>query len=255
MMPLRLDLNADVGEHDGPPPADARALLRVITSANIACGWHAGDPVSMRQTIAAASVLGVQIGAHPSYPDREGFGRRPMPLSPQEIADAVTHQVRALVLIASDERTRVAHVKPHGALYNAAWQDHGVAEAIVTGIVTVDRSLALYAPHGSALAAAGLEAGLRVVAEGFADRGYEDDGTLTPRGHAAAVLESPREVGDRALAWVQSGALASRTGRSLRLPVDTLCVHGDTPGAAAIAAHLRSSLVEAGVAVRPALED
>ena len=253
-MSLRLDLNADVGEHDGPPPAAARALLRVITSANIACGWHAGDPVSMRQTVEAASVLGVQIGAHPSYPDRDGFGRRSMILSPQEIADAVTHQVRALALIASDERTRVAHVKPHGALYNAAWQDADVAAAIVAGIVAVDRGLALYAPHASALAAAGLEVGLRVVAEGFADRNYEDDGTLTPRGHVSAVIHEPHAVGARAVSWLHTGVVAARSGRPLQMPVETLCVHGDTPGAAVIAEHLRASLVAAGVGVRPALD-
>ena len=147
-MTFRLDINADLGEHDGAPPEPARALLRTVTSANIACGWHAGDAVSMRLTVAEAAALGVQIGAHPSYPDREGFGRRAMPMTPAEITDAVAHQVHALCAVAAAERASVRHVKPHGALYNLACRDRRVADAITAGIVLVDARLALYAPRG-----------------------------------------------------------------------------------------------------------
>jgi UPF0271 protein len=253
-MTLRLDLNADVGEHDGPPPAEARALLRVITSANIACGAHAGDPVSMRHTIAEATSLGVQIGAHPSFPDREGFGRRVLLLPPREISDAVAQQLQTLAAIAESERSRLRHVKPHGALYNVAWRDGAVADAIVAGILAVDSTLALYAPPGSALAAAGRVAGLTVVAEGFADRAYEDDGRLTPRDQPGAVIEDVEEVGRRARAWVRTGEVASRTGKPLPLSIDTLCVHGDTPNAVGIATGVRNTVEAAGVILRPALE-
>lgn len=253
-MTLRLDLNADVGEHDGPPSPDARALLHVISSANIACGSHAGDPISMRDTIAAAAALGVQIGAHPSFPDREGFGRRVLTLQPRDISDAVAQQVRTLAVIALAEGARLRHVKPHGALYNVAWHDGAVADAIVAGILGVDESLALYAPPGSALAAAGRSAGLTVVAEGFADRNYEDDARLTPRDQPGAVIDVVEEVCRRALAWARTGEVASRTGKPLPLSIDTLCVHGDTPNAALIAAGVRRALQAAGVAVRPSLE-
>ena len=252
-MMLRLDLNADVGEHDGPPPPAARALLRVITSANIACGSHAGNDISMRETIAEATALGVQIGAHPSFPDREGFGRRVLAMPPREISDAVAHQVQTLAAIARAERTHLRHVKPHGALYNTAWHDATVADAIVAGMLDADGSLALYAPPGSALAAAGRTAKLTVVAEGFADRGYDDDGRLVPRGRPGAVIEAAGEVGRRVLEWARTGQIVAQSGRPLRLSIDTLCVHGDTPDAAHIAAGLRDLLLAAGVRLRPSL--
>lgn len=253
-MTPRLDINADLGEHDGAPPAPARALLRTVTSANIACGWHAGDAVSMRLTVAAAAALGVQIGAHPSYPDREGFGRRAMPMTPTEITAAVAHQVRALSAVATAERTSVRHVKPHGALYNLACRDRQVADAITAGIVLVDAGLALYAPSGSALADAGRAARLTVVAEGFLDRAYEDDGTLTPREVPGAVLDDPDAACARAIAWARTGEVQTRTGRALALALDTLCVHGDTPDAVTIAARVRAALVAAGIRLAPSLQ-
>ena len=252
-MTPRLDLNADVGEHDGPPPPAALALLRLVTSANIACGWHAGDATSMRRTVAECATLGVQIGAHPSYPDREGFGRRILPLTPHEIADAVTHQVQALCAIADAEHARVAHAKPHGALYNLACVDAVVAAAVVRGVRAVGCVSALYAPHGSALAVAAHEAGLRVVAEGFLDRAYEDDGRLTPRDVPGAVLDDADEARRRAVHWARSGQVVARSGRCLTLPLETLCVHGDTADAARLVAAVREGLEAAGVAVRPAL--
>jgi UPF0271 protein len=250
---LRLDLNADVGEHEGAPPPSAIALLRVLTSASVACGGHAGDATSMRLTVAEAAACGVQVGAHPSYPDRAGFGRRALAIPPAEVSDAVARQVHALCAVALAERTCVRHVKPHGALYNVACRDRTIADAITAGIVSVDRSLALYAPHGSALWAAGVAAGVRVVAEGFLDRAYEDDGTLTPREVPGAVLDDPETARLRALHWVRTGRVRSRTGLELAMPLETLCVHGDTPDAAIIAARVREGLEAAGISLRPSL--
>jgi UPF0271 protein len=252
-MTLRLDLNADVGEHDGPPSPSALALLGVITSANIACGWHAGDATSMRHTLAHCAALGVQVGAHPSYPDRDGFGRRVVPLTPSEVTDAVAHQIEALCALADAEHARVAHVKPHGALYNVACVDAAVADAVVRGVTLVGCATAIYAPGASALAVSARTAGLRVVPEGFLDRAYEDDGRLTPREVAGAVLHDADAARTRAIAWAHSGQVVARSGRTLRLALETLCVHGDTPDAATIASRVRDGLEASGVAVRPAL--
>ncbi len=252
-MTSRVDINADVGEHDGPPPAAALALLHVITSANVSCGVHAGDLTGIRLTIAEAAASGVQVGAHPSYPDRDGFGRRVLPLTPDQVTDVVAHQLDAFREIAREEGALPAHVKPHGALYTHACRDRATADALVAAVVAIDRTLALYAPHGSALAQAGQAAGLRVVAEGFLDRGYEDDGALTPRGEPGAVIADPRAAGQRAVEWVRTGRVTTRSSASLALPVETLCIHGDTDDAALIARTVRDALEAAGVRVLPAL--
>ncbi len=245
----RLDINADLGEHDGPPDDAALALVRVVTSVNVACGGHAGDEDSMRGTVAEAVRCGVTIGAHPSYPDRAGFGRRVVPLSPDAIAACVAVQVRVLCDCAAREGGVVRHVKPHGALYNVAWVDSDVAAAIVAGIDSVDPGLALYAPYGSALARAA--ASHRVVYEGFLDRAYEDEGTLTPRDVAGAVLHDADVACARAVEWARTGIVTTRTGRALALPIDTLCVHGDTAGALALATRTRAALDAVGVHVMP----
>ena len=253
-MRSRLDLNADVGEHDGPPPPAARALLQIVTSVNIACGAHAGDAESMRLVVAEAATLGVQIGAHPSFPDRDGYGRRILPMTIAGITDTVAGQVSELRAIATRQGAIMRHVKPHGALYNLAARDRAVADAVVAGIVGTDPTLALYAPPGSALAAAGDGGRLRVVFEGFLDRAYEDDGTLTPRGEPGAVLHDPEVACARATTWAESGVVRTRTGNLLALPLETLCVHGDTPEALAIARRVREALTAAGVALVPALQ-
>ncbi|WP_396625050.1 LamB/YcsF family protein [Luteitalea sp.] len=251
---LRLDLNADLGEHDGAPGAQALALLRVVTSANIACGAHAGDDDSMRLTARAAAELGVQVGAHPSFPDREGFGRRTLSLPPSRVREEVAGQVARLVSLASREGVVVRHVKPHGAMYNLAAHDRVVADAIAAGIVDVDASLAVYAPYATALASASGAAGLRVVHEGFLDRAYEDDGSLTPRTIDGAVLHDVAAASTRAIEWVRTGTVIARSGRRLTLPLASLCVHGDTPDAVAIATQARATLEAAGVRLMPALD-
>lgn len=253
-MSPRLDLNADLGEHDGPPPAPVRALLRIVTSANIACGAHAGDHESMRLVSAEAAALGVQIGAHPSFPDRAGFGRRVMVMSPDDVTEAVTRQVHALCVSAISEGATVRHVKPHGALYTLASRDRTTANAVVRAVVLVDASLALYAPHGSALAAAGGAACLRVVAEGFLDRAYEEDGSLTPRDVPGAVLHDADAACARALAWAATGQVRTRTGKERALSLETLCIHGDTPDALAIATRVREALAAAGVRLLASLD-
>lgn len=250
---LRLDLNADLGEHDGAPGAQALALLRIVTSANIACGAHAGDDDSMRLTARAAHQLGVQVGAHPSFPDREGFGRRILLLPPSRIRAEVAVQVARLVALAGLEGVTVRHVKPHGALYNLAAHDRVVAEAVAAGIVDVDAGLAVYAPHGTALAAESGAAGLQVIDEGFLDRAYEDDGSLTPRTVDGAVLHDVPAASARAVEWARTGTVVARSGRRLALPLATLCVHGDTPDAVDIAAQARAALEAAGVRLQPSL--
>ena len=247
-MITRLDINADLGEFDGAPDQAALGLLRVVTSVNVACGGHAGDEASMHGTVAEAVRRGVTVGAHPSYPDRDGFGRHAMEMPADAIAACVAAQVRRLSACAAREGVRVRHVKPHGALYNVACRNSAVADAIVAGVRDVDPALAVYAPHGSALALAA--ASQRVLAEGFLDRAYEDDGTLTPRDVPGAVLHDEVAACTRAVEWARTGAVTTRTGRILPLPIETVCVHGDTAGAVVLAGRVREALEAAGVRVR-----
>lgn len=229
-----IDLNADLGEGG----TEDEALLGVVTSANIACGGHAGDQATMRRSIDLALARGVAIGAHPGYEDPEHFGRRAMTLPLNQVTDLVRRQVENLANLASEAGARLHHVKPHGALYNQAARDPLLAAAVVEGITSVSPELTLYALPESALAEAGRAAGLKVCAEGFADRRYRDDGSLMPRGEPGAVI---KEV-DAAVA--QALEIAS-TGK-----VDTLCVHGDGVTAVAILRALRTKLEGAGLAIR-----
>lgn len=223
---FRIDLNADVGEECGQ---DA-ALMRCITSANVACGFHAGDDAAMRQTVLLARDQGVGVGAHPSFADREHFGRREMELSTTEIQSLVIRQIAALAEVASKEGIRLKHVKPHGALYNMAVRDRRVADAVARAVFSIDRSLILLGLPNSALVAAGEAAGLQTAGEAFADRAYRSDGTLVPRTEPGAVIHDPEEV------------LARVVGLAARPDVDTICVHGDTPGAAELASKIRAAL-------------
>ena len=244
---MRIDLNADLGElgidHDTP-------LLASITSASLAAGFHAGDPSSLRALIRLTKASGVAIGAHPSFNDRDGFGRRDMTVTSSEAEDLVVYQIAAVAGVAAVEGVRLQHVKPHGALYNAAATDFTLAAAIVRGVAAVDPSLMLFAPSGSELLRAGRAAGLRVAAEGFADRAYQADGRLAPRDRPGAVVDEVDLVAARALQMVTDRSVVALDGTTIRIEVDTICLHGDTPGAAALARAVRSRLEHEGVVVR-----
>jgi UPF0271 protein len=245
----RIDLNADVGEYVPPQPDDS-LLLPALTSVSIACGFHAGSPDVMRHTVRLAKTHGVAIGAHPSFPDREHFGRREMRLTPAEVESLVAYQVGALAALASLEGVALQHVKPHGALFNMASRDADLADAVAAATAVVDRSLILFGLPNSQLIAAGHRAGLRTASEGFADRAYRRDGSLVPRSEPSAVIEDPDTVVARAMEMVFSRSVTAIDGAVIPLPVDTICVHGDTPGAALLARRIRAELVAAGVGVK-----
>ena len=248
---MRIDLNADVGEGGaGRPLLDDRALMPHITSANVACGFHAGDAQTMHATVVLASEFGVAVGAHPSFPDRDGFGRVERQASPTDVEGWVVQQIESLAAIAVREGVRLAHVKPHGALYNMAARDVDLAEAVVRAVAAVDRSLTLVGLVGSALVAAGRRAGLATASEAFADRGYLPDGRLVTRGEPGAVLIDEALVAARATTLARDRTIIAIDGAPLPVEVDTICVHGDTPGAAALARAIRTALANAGVEVR-----
>ncbi len=247
---MRIDLNADVGESFGVYTVghDA-ALMRSITSANIAAGFHGGDPVVLRATIRLAKSHGVAVGAHPGFPDLAGFGRREMHVTAREAEDLVLYQVAAVGGVAAAEGVALQHVKPHGALFNQAAKDPELAVAIASAVAAYDPALILFGPPRSELLKAGRAAGLRVAAEVFADRSYAPDGSLTPRSAEGAVIHDPDLVVSRAVLMVTSGVVQAVDGTAIRLEADTICVHGDTQGAADLAARVRSALETAGVSV------
>lgn len=243
-----VDLNADLGESFGAwRLGDDLALLDVVTSANVACGFHAGDPLTIRQTCASAVARGVTIGAQVSYRDLAGFGRREMAVPPDELAAEVLYQLAAVDGIARAEGGRVRYVKPHGALYNRVVWDREQAAALAAAVVGYDPGLPLLTLPGSAAAGAATEVGLPVVLEAFADRGYRDDGTLVPRGQPGAVLTDPQLVAGRAARMVVDGTVVTTSGAALEVSPRSLCVHGDTPGAVGLATAVRAALAEAGV--------
>ena len=244
---MHVDLNADLGE-GAPDDAD---LLALVSSANIACGWHAGDARLMQRTVAAALDRGVALGAHPSYPDRENFGRREMQLSPDDVRADLIYQIGALDALVKAQGGRLHHVKPHGALYNQAARDPALADAIATAVLDVDPSLTLYGLAGSELLRAAERAGLRAVAEVFADRGYRADGSLVPRSQPGAFVDDADAAVARTLRMVRDGVVQAVTGETVPLRADTVCLHGDGPHALAFAQALRAALTAAGVDVRP----
>jgi UPF0271 protein len=247
---MQVDLNSDLGESFGPwPMGQDEALMSSITSANVACGFHAGDPSVMRQTIALAKQHGVAVGAHPGFPDLIGFGRREIQASPREVEDYVLYQISALAGMAATQSVRLQHVKAHGALYNQACRDATLAEAIARAVAAFDSSLILLGLPGSALLRAGQQAGLRVAAEVFADRAYDADGSLTSRRKPGAVLHDAAQVVDRAVRMVRDRQVIAIDGSAVRLDVDTICLHGDTPGSADLARQIKQGLIEAGIRV------
>jgi UPF0271 protein len=242
--PQKLNLNADLGESFGAwRMGDDAGMLRVVQSASLACGFHAGDPTIMRKSVAAALAAGVSIGAHPSYPDLQGFGRRSMACSAEEIEALVLYQIGALDGIARAAGVRVSHVKPHGALSNDACRDLAVAAPIARAIRAYDRELILLAPALSRLAEAGAAAGLRVAAEVFADRTYEEDANLTPRRHAGAVIHEADKSLAHVAAMLAAGGIVTRGGAVLPTPIHSICVHGDSPGALATATTLHEAFM------------
>jgi UPF0271 protein len=247
---LRIDLNADVGESVGAwTLGEDEALIPLVSSVNVAAGFHAGDPVVIERTVALAVASRAAVGAHPGYPDLAGFGRRAMALSPAEIEAAVRYQVGAVAAFATSAGTELRHVKAHGALYNRAARDRPAADAIARAVRGFSRSLVLVGMAGSELIAAGRDAGLVVAEEVFADRAYEPDGSLRSRDLPGAVLDDPAAAAAQAVAIVGGGVTAS-DGSRLALRADTICVHGDLPGAAARAAAVRDALLAAGVRIR-----
>lgn len=246
-MKADLDFNCDLGEGGG----DDAAIIPLLSSANIACGFHAGDAVSMHDTVALCRQHGVAIGAHPSLPDREGFGRRELPVTPAAAYAFTLHQLGALAAIARAQGARVRHLKPHGALYNIAARDRAIADAIAAAARDFDRDLWLVGLSGSALTAAGEAAGLRVAHEAFAERRYESDGSLTPRSRPEAVIDTVEESLAQVRRLLHEGVVIARTGERVALRMDTLCLHGDRPEAAAFARALRAALQAEDVRIRP----
>jgi 5-oxoprolinase (ATP-hydrolysing) subunit A len=249
---LTIDLNADLGEGFGNSRASAdEELLDSVSSANIACGFHAGDAVTMRQTVRAAKARGVSIGAHPSYPDIPGFGRRELGLSPREIEHHVTFQLGALSEICAAEAATVVYVKPHGALYNRAVRDPQAAKSIVRSIRAVNPTLTLLGLPSSEMARAAEDGSIRFANEAFVDRAYTSDGSLVPRTEVNAVLHDVEEAVERAVTLVNEGILAAADGTELHIAAQSLCVHGDNPDSAAMMRQLRSRLERAGVRIAP----
>lgn len=245
-----LDLNCDMGEGFGAwKMGEDAALLDYVTSANIACGFHAGDPGTMRRTVSLAMSKNVAIGAHPSLPDLQGFGRRTMNLSPDEVRDLVIYQIGALTGTARALGATLSHIKPHGALYNMAAEDPALARAIAEAIKAVDPALILYALADSELLRAGAQAGLHVASEVFADRTYQSDGSLTPRTQPDALIEDTGTALAQVHRMVSQGFVRSIQGIDVPISAETLCIHGDRPGAVDLARRIRAALEADGVRV------
>jgi 5-oxoprolinase (ATP-hydrolysing) subunit A len=242
-----IDLNADLAEDSG----DDAAMLALVTSANLCCGAHAGGPTALRLALQAARALGVVVGAHPGFADRVNFGRVIVSMSADDITRMVADQVAQTLTLAAKVGARVDYVKPHGALYNLAADDPAVAAAVAAGIAAADRGLMFLGLAGSAMLMAGQAAGLHVAAEAFADRAYQPDGRLVPRAQPGAVLHDPHKVAARAVAMVRDGAVTAIDGRLVPLRFDSLCLHGDTPGAVAMAQAVRTALQAQGIVLRP----
>jgi 5-oxoprolinase (ATP-hydrolysing) subunit A len=247
----RIDINSDLGESYGAYTIGHDAgLMTAITSANIAAGFHAGDPSVLRETIRMAKANGVAVGAHPGFPDLVGFGRRELNVTPKEAEDFVLYQVAAVAGVAAAEGVRVQHVKAHGALFNMAVHNAELAAAIARAVAALDKSLIFFGLPGSELLKAGRAAGLRVAAEVFADRAYEPDGTLASRRKPGAVIHDAEAVVTRAVRMVTDRNVVATDGSIVPLEADTICVHGDTPGSDRLAAQIRAGFERAGVTVK-----
>jgi len=250
---LYIDINCDLGEGYGAFSVGNDAeIMPYITSANIACGFHAGDPVTMAKTVRLAKKDNVAIGAHPSYPDIMGFGRREMQLTPEEIMSCTIYQIGALQGFAKAAGVSLQHVKPHGALYNTAAKDEETSKGVVEAVGALDDKLIILAPPKSALAKVAVDAGLRVAHEFFADRAYNADGSLVSRKQPNAIVKEPREVVERVVNVIEEKEVLATNGKLVTLgEVHTICVHSDTPAAVSLVQALKKALIKAGVEVRP----
>lgn len=252
-MPACIDLNADVGESWGAfRVGDDAALLPLVSSANLACGFHGGDPLTLRRALDLCARHGVAVGAHPSFADLRGFGRRELAVEPEELEADLLYQVAALQGLARAHGLALRHVKPHGALYNLAAREPRVAACVARAVARLDRGLTLVGLAGSAVMRAAAEAeGLRFAGEAFADRGYAADGTLLPRRQPGSLLTEPAAVAAQAVAIARDGRVRAADGATVTVAAQTLCLHGDGPGAAALATAVRAALLAAGVEVQP----
>lgn len=248
----KIDLNCDMGESFGAYKLGFdEEMIKHVSSANIACGFHAGDPVVMQRTIRLAKTYGVKVGAHPSYPDLLGFGRRNMAVAATDVKGYLIYQIGALQAFARVEGLELQHVKPHGALYNMAVKDPKLAQAIAEAVRSLDKGLILVVLAGSAWVNIAKEQGLRVAGEAFADRAYSADGSLVPRSQPGAVIKDKKEVAERVIRMIEEGRVKAITGEDVIIKADTICLHGDTPGALELAIHLRSALGDRGIKVVP----
>ena len=249
-MPLMVDLNADLGESFGTYKLGLdEELLNHITSANIACGFHAGDYMVMQKTVSMAVSKNVGVGAHPGFPDLQGFGRRNMHMKPEEVRNLVIYQIGALQAFAKAEGTQLKHVKPHGALYNMAAADYDLARAIAEAVKEVAPETILLALANSEMVKAAQDVGIKVAQEVFADRAYNPDGTLVPRSIPGAVIQDPTQATERALRMVLEGKVTAIDGQEVHIVADSICVHGDNPQAVKLASNIRKELERAGVAL------
>ncbi|HEY8032722.1 MAG TPA: 5-oxoprolinase subunit PxpA [Methylocella sp.] len=247
-----VDLNCDCGEGFGSYRiGDDAAMLDIVTSVNVACGFHAGDPEIMAQIFGAASARGIAIGAHPGFPDLWGFGRRKMPFTAGEIERLIAYQIGAANALATYAGARLAYVKVHGALSNIAMEEETIAQAIARAVKAVEPRLAFLAPAGTKLETGGLAQGLAVSREIYADRAYTDAGLLVERSSPGAVLHDAADASARALAMVLEGAIITISGKRLPASIDSICVHGDSPNAVAMAKAVRARLEQAGIALAP----
>ncbi len=248
----KIDLNCDMGESFGAYKLGFdEEMIKHVSSANIACGFHAGDPAVMQRTIRLAKTYGVKVGAHPSYPDLLGFGRRNMAVAATDVKGYLIYQIGALQAFARVEGLELQHVKPHGALYNMAVKDTKLAQAIAEAVRSLDKGLILVVLAGSAWVNIAKEQGLRVAGEAFADRAYSADGSLVPRSQPGAVIKDKKEVAERVIGMIEEGRVKAITGEDVTIKADTICLHGDTPGALELAIHLRSALGDRGIKVVP----
>jgi UPF0271 protein len=249
---MRIDINCDLGESFGSYKiGEDERVMPFITSANVACGYHAGDPMIMAQTLELAKMHGVAVGAHPGYPDLLGYGRRNLETFPGEIRNYILYQVGALGALARAAGMKLQHVKPHGAMYNLAAKDERTAQEVIEAVKAYDPDLILITLAGSLCAQVASAAGLRVAREVFPDRAYLSNGQLAPRSMAGAVIQDPERVEERVLKLVKTGKMASIDGQQVALDMDTLCVHGDNPGAWKLAKTIRETLESFGVCVLP----